>query len=567
MKTSWASYLIAAPLCLAIGCGASSDNGDPAPPDIVAEIAGDTKAPASDAPCDDPSDTKAPASDTPGDDPGDTGGEIEKPEGLPRALPFTFARPDHDDPLDETQIREFTAHLTAFWKELDYFSWVLRTTCGVHASTGYPDFRIWWHDANIIKEGETITFRHCVGGGDHNVHIPTSKVLSQAIATYLATGDEAAGRVTEQFCKGFTQTMRGMVYDENDPVEYLMARNVYTFNHEYDDEEGRPVVVDYSLCYSSYEQWNTNRFRYQDNPYWGEVWVTNERSKDDLCHILRTSTFLPFVVEDGADPDIRAACGEALELLELFAADIVDHDYQIRTKGPDGEIYIPTGEDKDLASLKLYTWLDPRNECPARMATALLGYGDPREQDKDCDTGFGSIYDDFATVAHYYNQAIIRNFHMAAAGLALLRHETEAARNMLEGLAQRADHVMDPPATEPGLNDRRWHNDVAVFLLQSASVGLPLKSAEAAKVIEHYTVALDSFETFERFDIRAPEVPDGNYSRHGGFRPLQVEGSVHIEEIFLPMEYCASPFANPEGQSPVDCRIVLNPELWGTTGD
>lgn len=575
--TGWRALALVVAVLVLAACGGEGGGVAPDVPSdtAAADSVGDTAVPPADVLADGMGDVPhapdvapdaaVPSADAVSDAQPDVAADVPKPDGLPRALPFAFTREDEGAPLTDQEVREFTARLTGFWKQIDYFQWVLRTSTGAQGDSGALDYRIWWDDPILVKEGDKVTFRHCQYGGDHNIHIGTSKVLSQAIAAYLGAGDPAAGRVAEQYCKGFVQSMKGMVYDENDTVEHLMARNVYTFDQEYTDEEGHHVAVDYSACRSSYVAWNTNRFEYPNNPYWGDVWVTNERSKDDICHIFRMLTFLPYVVEDAPDESVRAACGEAWRLLQLFSKDIVDSGYYVRTKGPDGAIYIPKGPDKDLASFVNYIGMDPRNECAARMGAALVGYGDPQGNDEVCGNGFGSMYDTFANLAHYYNQDIVRNFHMAGAGLALMRWELPAARAMLEGLAVRADHVMHPPAEEPGVKEDRWDEDVAVLLVQSAALGLPLTSAEARKVMHHYDVSVSTYATFENWNVW--ERPDGEYGRGGGYRPGRADDAVELVDLFYPMEYCASPFRNPAGRSPVACDIVTNRALWGTTGE
>lgn len=522
---------------------------------------GDAEQPGDDAVAADPGGGE-PDADAPDDGAGDAdAGEVEWP---PRALPLAFSRPDEGEPLTPEEVSEFTRRVTGLWKRSDYFRWILRTSHGVDPSTGKPDFLNWWNDVLAVKTGDLVTLRQV--GGDHNMWIASSKVLAQAIGGYLLTGDWVMGKVVEQYCKGLTATMKGMVYDQNDPLPYLMSRNTMAMDHAFALDEatwhddGRKKAVEYSSQYYPYVEWNTQRFEYKNNPFWGDVWVTNMRSKDDVCHIVRTSAFLPYVVADAPDEWVRNACAETLDYMKGFNKDIVDSGYYIRTKDAEGHPYIIP--DQDLGSYVWYVGLDERNECTARLASDLIAYG--HRLTGDCGTGTGSLYDTVAVITHYYNYAIIRNYHMAALGNALVYRQDAEALALLEGLAERADSYTHPSPDEPGASHPNWNSDVAEFLVQSASFGLPLTSLEARLVHTHWLKAVEAYEQFPRWDLWDASVPDGEYPANGGFRPSRAPDGVDIESVALFLEYCFSPFRNPTGVSPVDCEVVRDPTRWGT---
>lgn len=471
----------------------------------------------------------------------------------PDKLPFAFERADKGTAPSEQEIAALSARLTRFWKASEFFDWILRTSHGVDASTGMPDYLCWWHDIEAEKQGDLVTFRHTKQGGGHNIMIPTTRVLSQVAAGFLLTGDKAMGKIAEQYAKCVTASMKGMVWDENDPLPYLMARNIVVRNHEYLIEGGRKKRVDYSLWRTEAQDWNAHRIHFPHNPTWGDIYVTNMRSKDDVPHIYRAAAFLPYLAQQAPDPQVRAAAAEAYDYLRGFAKDIVDHDFHIRTKDKEGKPYIPK---QDLASFVDY---GPQAECTARLVSALLGTGDP--QGIDCQSGDGGLYEDIAVRNHYYNYEIIRGFHMAAVLHALLHGQLAAAKKLLEGLAARADELMSGKGHKQGRKSDRWNPDVAIFLLQSASVGLPLTGEEVRLIHREYARALDSFEAFSRWDLWDPSVPDGVYGPDGGYAPGH-RGIIREEEIASALEYCFSPFKNPEGEKIFDCDSLADTGRW-----
>ncbi|MFH1531973.1 MAG: hypothetical protein ABIK09_14700 [Pseudomonadota bacterium] len=484
------------------------------------------------------------------------------PGGLPFALSFSYERPDVGEPVTPEEITAFTKRITGLWKKTDYFTWVYETSHGVDASTGYPDYLIWWHDVDAVKEGDTVTFMNQPAyGGSHNNAEPTNLVLVQAIGAYLATGDSAAGEIVEQFAKSNTALMKGFVYDVDDPVDTVMARNIVTFNHEFTLPSGKKKAVDYDDWYFSYEGWNADRFHYPDNPTWGDLWVTTQRSKDDVPYIYRAAAWLPYVIELAPDDEVRDAAIEMLDFMQRFARDVAEHDWNIRTRDAEGNAFVLVETGKDLLDLAGYVDLFPDAECDARLATALLGYGEAL--DVDCGAGWGSMYDEFAGSINYFNYQIIDHYHVAALHLALTLAQEDVAEALLIGLGERLDHYQDPAADVKGREDENWDRDLSLVALKGASLGLPLTSREVRLIHALHDGAVTRYSVFPNWDLWDDSVADGAYSFRDGFHPKAGPDAVRPEEMAFFMEYCWSPFRNPAGRAVVDCDVVNDPSRWG----
>ena len=479
-------------------------------------------------------------------------------EGLPDSLPFELTRPDEGAAPTEAEITAFTRKFTGFLKDVDFFKWVLRISHGVHESSGAPDFSVWWTGVEPTKSEGLVTFLHTTNGGPDNIMIPTSKTLAVAAAGYLLTGDEDLGRIVEQYSKGVSAMFMGMMFSEDDPDYYIMARAVMTHNYEITIEGDKRRAVDYTPWLHETTAWNSDTINVPDNPYWGDIWVKNMRSKDDVPHIFRAAAFLTYVVEYGQDEYVRDAATKAYEDLVGFAKDIVDNGYHIRTKDKNGVPYIP---DQDLASFNDYDQiLGERSECNPKLASALLGYGEDRGL--DCGGGDGGKYEEFATRNHYFNYAIIRGFHMSAILHALIKHKDDIAHELLDGLIERADEIVHKSEEDlpGGRSMDSWLGDVAVFLVQSASAGMPLTSHEAGLIQNYFSQAIDSFSTWEYWDLWEESVPD---TAEGETHPYKPGHHVGVDEIGFLIEYCYSPFKNPAGASFVDCDIIGDMDQWG----
>src|SRR5690348_3419238 len=117
-----------------------------------------------------------------------------KESGLPSSLPFQLERPGLE-PLPREEAEAFARTMADFFERVHYFAWVRDVSHGMDASTGKPDYLLWWDDVQAVKEGDTVTFRHSTTGGGHNIYGPSSKVLEAAAAGYLFTGDATMGEL------------------------------------------------------------------------------------------------------------------------------------------------------------------------------------------------------------------------------------------------------------------------------------------------------------------------------------------------------------------------------------
>jgi len=484
------------------------------------------------------------------------------PGGLPLALPFELARPDLGKPVPQAEIDQLTDRMTAFWDQIRYFDWVYETCHGMDASTDKPDYLIWWHDIDAVKTGDLVTFRHnSLHGGSHNNAEPTSLALDQAIGGYLLTGNETAGELVRLFANSFVAVTEGFVWDAEDPLHFIMARNIVTQNHSFTLPSGRKKAVDYTDWYNAYEGWNADRVHYPDNPTWGDIWVTTMRSKDDLPYMFRATAWLFYVAELAPDPGVKNAAQDALEYMKGFSKDIVDSGYFIRTKDKEGKPFIP---EEDLASFMDYVGLFPDAECDARLSCALLAYGEPL--DNECGDGQGSPYDSIAGGLNYYNYSIVDGFHLSAIHFALVTGHYELARTLLEGLIVRLERYQDPLTEEPGKDNENWERDLATLLLEAAAIGYPLTHDEVRRIHHFYNAAVDRYSQFPNWDMWADTVPDGTYDFREGFHPKSGPDAIRAEEIAFLFEYCWSPFRNPAGAPVINCDEVAASRILSAGG-
>jgi hypothetical protein len=498
------------------------------------------------------------------------------PDYLPTSLGFEYTREDVGTILTPEEIAAFTRKVMRFLRDVHYFDYVLYTTHGVDASTGKRDWQFWYNE-RFRKEGNIVTFYHPenLNDGGHNLHIPMSKILGDVIAAYLVSGDASAALASEKLCKGMSASMLGMAHDENDPLPFLMSRNIAAFSQEFDTHDGKRKAVDFSGWYSPYERWNCNRYQITQNPYWGELWVTNLRSKDDVPYIFRLIPNLRYVVADAPEGPVKAACTETLTLLESFAKDLVDQDYRIRTKDADGVPYspgytgIPELDDNqgDISSFTYWRDLIPESECNARRSAALIAYH--AGQDEECGRGEPNAYDDISFASNGYNKKICQFFHLSHLANAIVNHDRKGAALLMDGLNERIeeDKALGPEQDKYTLED--WNRGLSVYLAQASNFGYPLTSEEVRSIHKFYGRAVDRYAEWPYWDPWDVSVPDGEL---GGYRPGSCQGAGetlecwwNVEDMAQIYEHCWSPVVNPTGAKWVDCDIVRDPMKWDET--
>ncbi len=497
----------------------------------------------------------------------ETAGEVgteEVVEPLPPwyELPFVVAREDSGEPLTDEEVTAFTRAVTGFYRDAGFFQWVWWTSHGLDATYDPEmlDYRLYWQDTQAFREGDAVRFVHT--GGADNLMIRTSKIMNNAIAAYLMTGEMEFGRIVRDYGRGTAALSMALEWASEDPlVKYLQARALFTHDHEYVLEGNRKVIVEYGPAKNE---------KNDENPHCGPIWVRTMRSKDDVPHMFRMVPLLRRVAAEGADPEVREAATLALEYMEGFAKDIVDSGYQIRTKDKEGNALVPIKEDgtvNDLASFVLYDALIPDAECSAKAAAAWIAYGD--SQGIDCGEFDHNLYEDLATETHYFNLAIIRFFHLAAATNAIAVEDYAAAETLLYGLVKRSDRYM-ADKKEPA-DHSEWYPDLAGWLLAAGASGLPLTSAEARLIMTEYAASATHYAAYPHWDPWAEGMPEGPFEykapRDGHVVPGDPESGVRkyirLPEMSFVLEYCFSPLRAPHGARLLDCEVVADPARWG----
>ena len=281
-----------------------------------------------------------------------------------------------------------------------------------------------------------------------------------------------------------------------------------------------------------------------NNPLWGDVWVKNKRSKDDIGHMFRAIALIDacdLTFSDGPSEDDLV---QLRKLYQSWSRRVEDDGWTIATLDKSDDVFLPTD---GLAHFINVGSVDV--ECAGKIALRFFGRVTPGSL--DCQSGISSL-DDAATASGHSNGQILRSFHEAAAGHALLSNNLDMAKVLIAGLAQRLDTMMDDYAAntpEPFLGV----GDAADLILESANMGVPLTWREVAFLhtqldLAHQTLLAPSNDVvYKTFD---PATPDGAYT----YEPTG--DGVQFRSLGALLGQCAAEWRNPASKPVINCDKI-----------
>lgn len=470
-----------------------------------------------------------------------TGGVEAAPDGTlpshPSQLPFSYSRPDKGTPLSAAELDQATTDYLDLLSKLRYFEFLDERVHGWPESSGGYWYGTWWSGADVIKQSGKLTYRHNDVGGDNN-GLRTAPLMEGVCFAHALWKKPKHEKLLRRLIRGFSSWSLAMVTPGGEPEGALLTRAAYLENFTDTD---RDLSVDYSLNRPGKDNGATEYVQIAKNPSFGDIWVKNKRSKDDIGHMLRAASQL-----DSCASSLSAAGKQDLsELRRLYvtwARRVEDDEWKIATYDKSLKVWYPAG----LATFSLLG----NAECTPVLSIRLFGRWAPRD-DVNCGNGVGGL-DTAISNANDQNGEILRSFHEAAANAALIANQTDLAQKLLGGLAQRLDQSLDgfEAGTPPKFMDEKSMSDLIVH---SANAGVPLTSREVRFLHTQLKVAkqkLLSSSNAASLDTRSASVPDGSYA----FEPSSA--GVDFKSLGALLGTCAAQYRNPSGKPVFDCKKV-----------
>lgn len=476
-----------------------------------------------------------------GADGGDGGATTKGPP--PSSLPVTFTRPDVGTPLTQAELDAATDQLVALLVDTRYFDVIDERVHGwPETQPGYW-YGTWWSGVTVTKQAGLVTYQHGAGGADNN-GLRTAPYLEGACYAHLLWGKPLTAQLVRKMARGYSSWALTMKRSASDTAPTLLARAQYPASVT-SSEGGRNLFIDYSLDRPGVDNGATEYVHLATNPTFGDVWIKNKRSKDDMGQVFRSLAQIQ-ACAPRLDAAGQADLAQTMSLYASWSRQVESEGWSIATLDKNGNLYTPPVSE----TLAHYTLVD-NVECPGALMMRLLGDGNPGTV--ACASGISNTEKVLGSQMSNGVKQILRTHHEAAVNMALLTNQTTPALALLQGLAERVDSDLTlASAASPPANVNP--SDIVSLLLHAANTGVPLTSKEVRWLHGRLDAAYTSYRaagnaaTYRVFD---PATPDGTY-------PFDPSGAgMSFSDIGLVLGSCASPYRNPTGRPIVNCQRLL----------
>jgi hypothetical protein len=459
----------------------------------------------------------------------------------PEGLPFELVRDPEGDPIDPAVRTEVTQRYLDLLDEVRYFDFVAERVHGWPQSDpeGRYWYGTWWSGVTVVKEGGEITYRHGDSGADNN-GLRTGPLLEGACYAHALWQRPEDQLLVRRMIRGMSAWIMAMAREADDPDAPLLCRAFYPESIMSEDDE-RSIFIDYSLNHPGVDADPSAYVHVPENPHWGDVWIKNKRSKDDIGHMLRAISQLGACAPT-FDADTYADFVAMRELYGAWARKVEDDSWRIGTLDQDGELWYP----RDLLAYFL-----PEPECVSVLALRLSGRWDPG--DIDCGNGIGPL-DHIIINGNDHNGNILRSFHEAAANHAVLSGNAEVGAMLVDGLVGRIEEGLDglEGVGEPVM----WlgAQDLVDMMAHGAAIGVPLTPREVAwlhaRIDEAYAGYAGNPDLESMLHVFDAATPDGEY----GYEPYGP--AISFVGLGSLLATCASPCRNETSEPVLDCDLV-----------
>ncbi|MBI2372402.1 MAG: hypothetical protein HYV07_00250 [Deltaproteobacteria bacterium] len=447
-----------------------------------------------------------------------------------------YERIDRGEPVSKAELEEATDLYLELVDRIRFFEITSKL------AHGYPDrperlgYSTWWSGVRVRREGPKLTFLHSNDGADNN-GLRTGPILESICFSQKLRPDPAREEFLRRMVRGFESWILAMERTSAPDAPVLMTRASYPAPVSYQDN-GLEITIDYSLNRPGLDNGATEYVHLADNPYWGDLYVKNKRSKDDIGHMLLALASLD-VCRDALSADAVEEIDRVIERYEAWSRQVEDDGFRISTYDKELEVWIP------VESLAIFVQtLDA--ECDAMLTLRLVGRG--ASSGKSCGNGINDS-DLLFSELNDNNRHIFWSFHQASAWWSRKRGELEASRQLVTGLAARMDDLFAKLAADeaPTFFDAP---DFAAFITHAAILGVPLTSREVRYVHQQIKEAHDGY--FSEASLKAIGIFDpGAGDGETGFGPGGP--GLDFRTIGLALGTCVSPIANPAGRPLLDC--------------
>lgn len=418
-----------------------------------------------------------------------------------------FVRPDRGEPIRSEERDRATEEFIALLRDTRYFGFAQSRIHGT--PEGNPQGHYWWGSfwtgVIVTKKSGVVTYTHQKNGSD-NIGIHSAPYLEGACYAYRLTGDKRYEKLAQTLIRGFSSWILSSSRSVTDSPK-ILSRSFYPASFE-TQENGRHLRVNYEASRPGIATDASDYVHIPGNPYFGDLWVKNNRSIDDIGQMIRGMSQVQ-VCHQIFSPEVQTDLEQMNQLYANWARSVEAARFVIPDFTKKAEIYIPRNGIGDFDAFARFGF-DPN--CAGKLAIRFL-YA-PDSGQLSCGDGISLLE---RMIEKYVSNDVIeilRSHHVAGIAMAELRGQKQVATSLRQGLSTRLDRdlsIAKNPASRPKLDIQ----DIPAEFVHANNVGVPLTSDEIRYLYERLHLAYEGmrqpqfYPVFHLFDT---SVPDGRYN-------------------------------------------------------
>lgn len=418
-----------------------------------------------------------------------------------------FARHNIGAEISENERESATNDLIYIFEKSHYFDFVDSRIHGVPKNNeyGYYWYGHYWTGVHVVKKNNAIYFIHQSNGSD-NVGIQSAPYMEGACYAYKLTSNTKYLNITRKLMRGFSSWIKAGDI-EGQPSQSILSRSFYPHSMQ-STYNNVPVFYNYDLSRPGISNFITEYVRNEHNPYFGDLYLKNNRSIDDIGHILRAIGIVQSC-SDHFGPEALSELNEMNQLYSSWAREVIKNNFVIPTYNQNREVEI---RKKNLGDFNNYKILSFDPHCSIKQAIELLGGVDNPK--RNCHKGITLIEKLIGRKLQNDAAEIMRSEHETSIIFNDLYGRQDISKKLKMGLANRIN--LDFKVTK---NPEKYSNldlqDIVSELINANNIGVVLTSEEIRFIysrIHMARLAIDDPKNYSTFNLFDESVKDGMYS-------------------------------------------------------
>jgi hypothetical protein len=446
-------------------------------------------------------------------------------------------RTDEGAPLTSAELAKATDELIDIIKRTNYFDFADSRIQGWPASDSKHKYwwGSYWSGITVTKNNGVVTYKHSNDGSDNN-GMRTAPYLEGACYAYSLWHNPREARIVRKSVRGFSSRILQSERISQPNMPKVISRVLYPENVDV-NEDGRQIHIDYSANRPGVRVGVIQYVHIPDNPTFGDIWIKNSHSRDDLGEMMRSMALIRGC-EGQISRDVDSDIFEMRNLFSEWATDVDQNNFEIPSLDEQGNYNKSTDSGTDKFNHRVLL-------CWGNYALRLLHLD--YAENLDCGDADFKFEDTFHRWIQ--NDALQQQRTMRIAAVAMAHQKKQNVNPLIDGIVKKI--VRDLKYIDGSWSNSKVNiNDIPGFFINANNVGAPLTSKEIRWLHERlHRAYLEIDGASPVFHVFDTSTPSGTYS-------YEAPGNtgINFSTIGLLLGACASPYRNLNNRQVFDCQ-------------